>query len=171
MISWNSKNKKSGFSVIEMLIYMSILIIVSSVVVSIFVTYGRVLSELKAKSRLTDSAVTVMERLVYEIRNADALDPYSTTLDVDNGTLGLQNVTGEDVYFELTGGQVTVTVGAEPTLVLSPDNVEIETLRFHKYDNPNTDLVRVIMTISATSSDTNVTETFYGASVLRGSYD
>lgn len=161
---------KKGFSLVEVMVYLAVLVTVSSACVYALVTYSTILAEQKVKRTLTNNAQLALERITREVKNADGVDLVGSTLADPTGTLELLN-TGADVTFSYNGGSIDVAVAGGPAENLVGSDVNVDSLYFYHYDNGVTELVRTKITLSATSSKSSATETFYGAAVLRGSYD
>lgn len=170
IFSVSQKKACNGFSLVEMLVYISVLLVVSVVVVNVIISFSDVLDEQRIKGKIAHTGNGALERMVREIRNADTVDLVNSTFDTGNGVLALANV-GNTVTFTATSSGIDLLVGGGVTTPLVNDEVTVDSLMFHYYTTGNTELVRVILTVSATSSDATFTETFYGGAVLRGSYD
>lgn len=163
-------SQQSGFSLIEMLVYLSILVMVSAVAVSSLLSYSDILAKQKVNRLLTEEASVVLESLIYSIRNADAVNTGGSTLEDPDGVLALDNSGGTDT-FEKDVDTVTFTESGEPTILLLSPSVTVSDLTFYHFTTGNTELVRFSLTIQATANGQTATETFYGGSVLRNSYD
>lgn len=159
-----------GFTLVEVMVYLAILVIVSSVSVATLISYQDVIAEQKVKRLLTSNAQSVLERATREIRNADALDQFGSTLGTGSDVIDLTNI-GDDVVISASGGAISIAVGSAPAVLLTDDEVNVDNFTAEFFDNGVTEFVSLAITLSATSSQRASTETFYGGAVLRGSYD
>ena len=121
--------KKSGFTLIEVIIYVSIV----SVFLSALVPFawnmigGSVKSS--AQQEVSSQARYVSERIKYEIRNADNINSVSAGsiyLDVPG--------TGNDpTIIDLSGGKIRVKLGAAAEVNLNSNDTIITSLTFTDY--------------------------------------
>lgn len=163
-------SKQSGFSMIEMLIYLAILVMVSTVAVSSLLSYSDILTQQKVNRLVTEEGSVVLERLLYSIRNADEVDLGGSTLADSDGVLSLTDSSGT-ITIEKDVNTVSYTAPGEPTISLLSSSVTVSDLTFYHFTTGNTELVRFSLTIQAASDGQTATETFYGGAVLRNSYD
>lgn len=159
-----------GFSLVEMLVYLALLILISVVAVSSLFNLTDTLTRYRAEKVLTVQSRAMLERMVADVRNATAVDTVSSTFDVSPGTLVLDYI-GASITYTLASGDVTVALDTNPSSPLNGGDVTVDSLAFTYYDNMTTELVRISMTATAVVGDTTVTETFTTSAVLRGSYE
>lgn len=161
---------RGGYTLIEMLVYISLLVIVSGGALTVLFSMSDQISEGRAQRTLTQSAQVALERMLAEIRVADLVDLPSSTLVTSPGTLVLTQG-ASSTAFQVSGGVITMTTDGVSQGQLTADAVSVDALRFYHYDNGTTELVRIDLTLTATSGAAAVTRTFEAATVLRGSYD
>lgn len=171
MNSHTYNQKPTGFTLVEVLVYLAILVLVSTAAVSVMVSFSGVVSEQRTKARLITTGQTTLERVLRTVKNADAIDALNSTFGVSPGALTVLATDGSSKTFSLVGSVVQFTETGSPSVALTGDGVHVSNLQFHFYDNGVTELVRMAITMTATSSEQVHTETFYGAMVIRGSYD
>lgn len=164
------RTTQAGFTLIEVIVYIAILVLVSAAAVTALVSFSDVLDNQRVQQRVTSSAQGALERMVHDIRNSTAVNVGGSTLADPDGVLQLTH-SGGDITFARSGGVITVTRGSEPAVPLTSSDVSVDALAFYHYADGPTELVRVSLTVSATSSTQTRTETFYGGAVIRGSYD
>src|SRR3989344_1999518 len=101
---------RSGFSIIEMLIYIAILVLMLAVVMNTIVAVTRSERVIKSLRQIEDSAVLAIERVGREVRGADEIDAGSSTLGSHPGRLvldGLDDAGGaRTVEFYLSDGRL-----------------------------------------------------------------
>ncbi len=121
----NRKKNNQGFTLVEALVYFSILLIASVAAVATYLSYSDILRELNARTIITDNAQVVMERVVREVRNAGAVDPFNTIEDIAVGSLGLTSVDSGDVTFTVEGNQLSLSSNGQPAINLTDDNLDV----------------------------------------------
>lgn len=160
---------KKGFTLVEMLVYIAVMVIVCAAAVTLLFSLGDRITQQRANQLVVRTAQTTIERIMLEVRNAEAVDAGSV-LENNPGTLIL-DAGATTTQFAVSGGVVEVTVNGGTAEALTSSDVSIEELRFFAYDNTLTELVRVVLTVEATVGDATVSKTFNASGVLRGSYE
>lgn len=154
-----------GFTLIEMIVYVAILALVSAVSVQLILSLNDMIAKYRAQQLVFRSASTALERVLYDVRDAQYVFASSYTapgyLTLSGGSATMAYSTSSDALHVTQAG---VDLGP-----LTEDGVVVEELRFYEYSDV-TDMVRVKMTLSATVGKSTVTRTFYAGGVLRGSY-
>lgn len=159
-----------GFSLIEMVVYIGLLILLTAVGISSMLSFSDSFTRYRAEKQLTLQVRGALERMVADIRNATTVDLTSSDFATSTGALGLLAVGTEQAY-TLTDGVITVSVDGGAASGLTGDGITIDSLTFYHYPSVTTELVRVEVTASATAGAATVSETYYTAAVLRGSYE
>ncbi|OIP77403.1 MAG: hypothetical protein AUK16_01940 [Parcubacteria group bacterium CG2_30_44_11] len=160
----------SGFSLVEMLVYIALLVIVMTAAISTILSFSEAFVGYKTEKVLTRQLSDVVERLQYDIRNSIAVNAVGSTLDVTPGTLVLDRI-GSSVTYTLAAGVVTVAENTGPALPLTGGVVTVTALTFSQFDSGVTELVRLEITATATIGNYTKTETYQTSALLRGSYE
>jgi prepilin-type N-terminal cleavage/methylation domain-containing protein len=155
---------QKGFTLIEMLIYIALLTLISSALVTTFLSLNTTLVRNHTERVLTQEARVALEHMLYSIRRAD------NVVDATGSNLELNGVFGTTRYY-LSGNVLTVEDTSGNQSSLTSDAVTIENLNFTHYIGDSTDLVRVELTLSAESKASSSTRMYSISSVLRGSYE
>ena len=164
----NTPKRNGGFTLIEILVYVGILVMVASAVVVTFLSLDTVLLRNKTERVLTNSATVALERMTRDIRAA------STANAVIANELTLITLSTTTV-FSLSGNSLVATVNGSPLGALTSDDVTVENLEFSHYQNTGgeieTEAVRVALTLSIETKAASSTRTYYSTVVLRGTYE
>ena len=166
----HSLQSAAGFSLVEMLFYLSLLVSVSTVCVAVLLSFKDNIASYQASQRVTNSAVTTLERLLVDVRAAEAVNVGASTLTTNPGTLVLTDGATTTTY-SVSDGAVSISVNGATVGPLTDATVVVDELRFFHYVNAETETVRVQLTLSATAGGMTVTERFGSSAVLLGSYD
>lgn len=161
---------KQGFSLVEMLVYVAVLMLISAGSITLLLTLADNVERQQANQLVTRSAQSTLERMLKDIRGADAVDTFYSALETSPGVLVL-TADATTTEYSLTGGQIMLEVDGTVLGPLTEENVTVEGVTFFRYDNSLTELVRVELTLSATVGESTVTETFNASATLRGSYE
>ena len=159
-----------GFSLVEVLVYLGILILVVIVSIEMFISFDLVLMRNAAERELTTSASVSLERMLRDFRAADIIDLTPSTFDVSPGTLTLVQGT-TTIAYTLSGGNLLVSVNGLVPIPLTGDTITVDSLVFSRYAENGLELVRVALTLSTHSKIASSTRTFYTSGVLRGAYE
>lgn len=165
-----SRRVVAGFSLIEMLVYISVLIVVSSGSLTLLFSLSDRMMEQKAAQLVTREAEAALERMLTDIKNGVSYNAFYSTLETSPGELSIESGS-TTTRFVLSGGALTVDVNGTGAVPLTSGNVALDELRFFAYDNAHTQMARIVMTLSASVGDATVTKTFSAGAVLRGSYE
>ncbi|MFH1170149.1 MAG: type II secretion system protein [Candidatus Vogelbacteria bacterium] len=165
--------KNHGYTLVEAIIYIAILAVLAVTFVSLLFTMVRAYTEFQLERSLTSSASLGLERLVRETRQAKNIDPAST-LGSSPGRL-LLNTTDEagaattrDFYLSLD--TLMVKEGSGAAASTTAQNVTVDNLIFRQINTPNSQAVKIEMTLTAKRGTAFRTQKFYSTAVLRGSY-
>lgn len=169
------KNKK-GFTLVETLIYMAILVVMLAAIVNSVLVLTTHYRSVKNTREMEDSAITAFERMTRDIRDADGYVASSTVLNVANGSLSL-------IEQDVASGQSTTTdyyvedshiMVRENGVVLGPltkDSIEATSLIFRRIDTGNSIAFKIELSVQTNQAAPNVvSKNFYSTVVMRGSY-
>ena len=149
----HQKNKFSskGFSLVEMIIYISILSIVTAVLVATSASLLGTFSGLKAYEEIAHSSTVALERISREIRRAESVDVPASTLSSNPGALVLDTTDLSDIPTTVTisvvGGRIMLQESAIGTpSPLTTVGVTISNITFTHTIGTNTEGVLIELT-------------------------
>lgn len=165
---------KDGFTLVEMVIYVSFLAVFSVLIINSLVITTRAFADFRLTRDVNNSAITVMERLVRDIRDAYDVEQVESTFSSHPGRLTL-NTTDDlgantTIEFYVDSGRIRVKEGGVDTGYISSQNVTVDLLVFDFVTNINTSAVTIRMQLSASRSSVEKQKTFYSTVILRDSY-
>jgi type II secretory pathway pseudopilin PulG len=159
-----------GFTLIETLVYMAVLVIVVGALVTTFLSFNTVLVRNATERVLTKEAQASFEYIVQAIRQSDSVNTGMSTFNTSPGTLALTEGATSTRFYVASGvlmfEQNGVAVGP-----LTSDAATLESLVFNHQTGSTSELVRVEMTLSSHNTSASTTRTFNSGAVLRGSYE
>ncbi len=174
MVSLTVLKNKKGVSLLEMIVYITILSFLVAVIVSLL--SGIMTSEKRfvASKNIQISMVTALDRLTREIRQAESVNVSGSTLNTSPGILSLNTTddsgTAKTILFSLNGGVMHVVENSVDQGPITERTVQITSLIFNHITASSSNAVRIRMTAESGQGQAYKSETFYSTIVLRGSY-
>ncbi len=166
-------NKKKGFSIAEILIYITILVFMLTVVINILFTILKSQRSFNASKSVESSALVSMERITREIREAQSINTSSSTLAVHPGLLTLEstdtNGNPRTVKFSLVNNKLNLEENGIGQGALTRLDSKVTRLVFTSIVSTSSRAVRTEITIESGTSTNYRSGKFYSTTILRGS--
>lgn len=165
---------RKGFTLIETIVYLSLLIILSYVTVSAIASVAQSYRKLKLAKCIETAASVSMERMTREIRGATSVDTTNSILATSTGKLVL-NTTDANGYattttFTLTNGAVRVKDGTLDIGPLTGASSTVTNLVFRLITTPKTTGVKIEMTLKCSQGAISKQDNFYSTIMMRTPY-
>ncbi len=162
------KNRKeSGYTVLELLFYISFFAVLSIVVINSMIIMTRAFRETTIQAEILQGG-SIMEQISREIRQAYDINSISSS-DLNINTkddAGANKI----VEFVLSGTDIHLLENSTLTGNLNTPNIAVTALSFTQITTTVGKAVKVTLTIRSTNDKLNRTFNFYDTVVLRGSY-
>ncbi len=149
---------RRGFTLPEVLIYITLFAVTSLVAVNSLLAMGRALSLLRGTRGTTDATLVAFERMTRSIQSASSVVSASSTFALHPGRLGLDTGT----QFFLSGTQLMIQEGLGTEVPLMPGDVPMTSLIFRKIETVASSGVKIEAVVGG--------KNMYMTAVLRGSY-
>lgn len=148
--------KNSGFTVVELILYMAIMGIFLTVLTEIFTSISGVRTESEISSSVAQDNTFILARLMYDIQRADnAATPASAGQQSSSLQLTIGGATNT---YSIVGGNLKLT-NASGSNNLNGFNTSISNLNFTRLGNgSDTDTIKISYTITSRQSDKNGVE-------------
>ena len=161
-----------GFSLVEVIVYVAILVVVSTIAVGTLLLIQSSLAEIRVTRSLSSAASLSMERMTRVIRDASATNFGASTFNSSPGVLSISGseTPPEAHRFFVQGFQLIYEHGVSPPVSITPSNVLVTSLIFRSTTTPNSEGVRIELTLETSSGRATTSQKFYGSAVLRGAY-
>lgn len=165
----NFKIRSLGFTMVEMLVYLSIFTVVSTASVAFIISLDDFIDQYRLETMLYRSGTNVMEQIMLAIRQADNVDLFNTIEDDPSvGRLTVEN-TSSTTSFTLSSNELELEIDGFNYGDLTNDSVVVDKFTVYYYSVADVQFVRVRLALTATiDSLTTKSETFYGGGVIRG---
>jgi Tfp pilus assembly protein PilW len=140
----------NGFTLIEMLVYLAIFIVLVMAITSSLVYLSKSYQELAQRKNLTNSAVSALNRISFETRQAFSINLSSTT--PNSLYLNSKNTNGSDTsyYFYLDNSFVLkLEKGGEDQGALTLPGVVVNSFEVYRPVGTSTNAVTVRMSLTS----------------------
>lgn len=163
--------KKSGFSLLEMIIYISILTFMLAIIVEVVLSVTRSERTIKATRSVENSAVMTLERIGREVRAAQGVVESESVFGAHPGVLTLEttdeNGNPQEIRFYLQDGKVILSIGEVVAGPLTEEKATVTSLKFFHPTSGNGEAIRTEIEVESGTSTYYRKEKFYSASALR----
>ncbi|MDP2930800.1 MAG: type II secretion system protein [bacterium] len=145
------RNRKPGFSLIEMLVYVSVTAIIMLALSELFFWAIKNQTKIRAIQETTNSANAVMEMIAREIKAASGVYSPTSVFDADNGQLSLKlgsDFSGDEpVYLDIFICESRVCLKREgfSPVAISSEKTEVRKLRFSELANNQKESLKIVL--------------------------
>lgn len=130
------KKKLPGFTLMELILYLAVLVIMSAIIANIFLLLNKGGSNVEAKSELNSNFHFTVEKIKRDISSATAINT-PTTANATSSVLDL-TVGGQSIKYTVTGTQVSRQIDVQTPEYITTNLVKINSLVFTRLENINT---------------------------------
>lgn len=155
---------KRGYTLLETVVYVSILAVIVVLVLSAILNVYRAYTKTLIERNIATNGDIAMERLIRELRAATS----ATGASVFGSHPGILKLSTNKT-FSLSGSVLQISDGIASENLTSGD-VSITNLVFYQSTSPNSTLVKIELTVAAGSGIYLKNRKFYGSAVMRGAY-
>ncbi|TSC67795.1 MAG: Uncharacterized protein G01um101472_304 [Parcubacteria group bacterium Gr01-1014_72] len=163
-----------GFSLIEIIVYVSLLSLLFIVVVSTLLAMTRSFATIRTTQHIQSAALFSLDRMVREIRDGASVNTAQSVLGSHPGVLYLNTTdaasAARTVEFFVSGTTLTLRENGVIAGPLTPEDARVVNLVFRRIDTPHSEGVKIELVIEAGTGSTLRSETFYTTAVMRESY-
>jgi len=161
----------SGFTLAEMVMYVSILVVVLMTVILAIVGIMKVYTFTQAQTRVGRAAELTLARMTREIRFADSANTVTSSFGTHPGVLALasSNPT-RTTRFYLDNGVMKFDENGAYAGNLTLEKVFVSSFIVRHIQVDSSDAVRIELTLDSFGRTGTTSETFYATAVMRGSY-
>ena len=144
----------AGFTLIEILVYIAVLVIIISTISAFFLWAVRSNTKAKVMRETLDNAQRAMEMMTYEIKEAKSIYTETSAFDFSPGQLSLEtthylpeeeNTTYIDFY--LCGTQLCFKKESQNPIAFTSDRVEVNNLVFSRINTGDTPSIQIDLNV------------------------
>lgn len=162
--------RKKGFSLVEVLVYLAVTVLVAGALITTFLSLDTVLLRNKTERELTESARASLERIVRDMRLANGVNTSQSTFGVAGGALALTDGATTTRFF-VESNTLKMSINGTTIGPVTSKAVTVQSFVVQRYVGVESEMVRVALTLSATSKAASSTRTYYTSAVLRATYE
>jgi hypothetical protein len=165
------RSQRSGVTLVETLIYIVILVLITTMVVGILIAMTKSFLHFRTSRALSQAASVSMERMMYEIKQAENFG-VGSIFDTNPGRLVLAttDAAGAPLTVEFSASSTQLLISEGGTVAeLLPTNINLESLIFRQIITTNSKAVKVEMVLR---DDRSLRDplTLSATAVMRDSY-
>ncbi len=167
-------SKQKGFTLLELLLYMSGLLVLGTVIIMLIVQFYSLYKEMVASPRADRTGLLIVDRITKEIRSADEIDMLQSEFNTTDGVLKIRTLEDETTVektFSIEEGVAKYQVDEEGVEDLSSDDFFVSNFNFDHIQTPVSDAVRFTMELQYQSQNATQTRSYTGFAILRESYE
>ncbi len=165
---------QSGFSLIELIIYVALVSIIVTGFVSFAIDLAASSQKAKVQLQVQQNARFAMETILREIRQAQGLDELNSTFGAHPGAITLEQADplNDPTVIDVENGILRIMRGAQGTEEITDESLEITDLVFENLSTPGrVQVLRVALTLRHANPDQSeifeADSTLYGTAVIR----
>ena len=167
------KKNIKGFSLVEMLIYIAILVMMLMVIINMLYIISSSGRRLTSSRNIENSGAILFERITREIRNSTSVDSANSTFDTSPGVLVLNqtdlNSNAHSVKFIISSNTVHVLDNGTDQGPLTGIDTKVTNLVFSRITSTSSQAIRIQVTLQSGTSTAYKSKNFYSTTILRGS--
>ena len=152
--------KTRGFSLIEILVYIVILVFMLAIILEVVISITRSDRVIRSARNIENSAILSMERITREVRQADSI----TVAELGTLTLGKEGGTTE---FYLSNSRIFMKENGIDIGAITSTSTRVTSLKFSRFASSTVELVRTEFALESGTSTHYRTETFYTSVIKR----
>jgi type II secretory pathway component PulJ len=165
-------NTQSGFSLVEMIIYIGIVSIILVAMSTFLITLLKLRIQNQAMAEVEGQGVQIMQTITQSIRNSSTINSPTQGTSANSTSLEVSTVENDPTLFELDNGIVKITEGVANSVALHNSLVNASSLTFQNLSRDNTSgIISIQFVLSydnpANKGEYEYSQTFYGSASLR----
>lgn len=159
-----TKKLNKGFSLVEMIVYISILSVMLLIIIEVVLSVTRSERVMRSARSVENSAVSALERINREVKFADSINVSESLFAANPGKLVVEKADGP-VEFYMENGRLMVDDGSPKSL--TEERAFVRDLKFFRYASDKAEGVKTEIVIESGTSTYYKIEKFYSSSSLR----
>ncbi|OGZ08683.1 MAG: hypothetical protein A3D65_01225 [Candidatus Lloydbacteria bacterium RIFCSPHIGHO2_02_FULL_50_13] len=166
--------RKGAFSLVEIIVYIALFSVLSVVITRALISSAQIFNQLRIARDINDSAISVMERLTREIRNANSVNLSKSDFSTSPSRLVLNTTDALSapitIEFFVATSSLRIKEGDVDKGPLSSGKTSVDTFRLFLVNNTNSSAIKIELFLSGRRGPVDRQEVYYNTVVLRGAY-
>ncbi|MBU1102323.1 prepilin-type N-terminal cleavage/methylation domain-containing protein [Patescibacteria group bacterium] len=153
--------RQKGFTLMEILIYLSIFTILLFIIIALTIWSSRTGSKTKLNYEIADNARRAMETMVFEIKKSQSVYWPTSVFDTDYGQLSLEQIatsTSQEmttyIDFFKCGDFLCQKNEGRPPFAITNSQVKITKLNFSRMENSTSSSIQINLKVESIASST-----------------
>lgn len=166
--------KTSGFTLLELLIYVTGLLVIGSVLIVMVVQFYSLYKEIVALPRADRTGLLLVDRITKELRSANQIDVFESRFGTSTGVLEFDSIIeGNTVtkIFYVENGIAKYQEGTSDPINLSSKDFTVSNFNFYSVNTPVSEAVRFNLELQFQTRNATETKSYVGFAILRESYE
>ncbi|MEY4440794.1 MAG: hypothetical protein RLY49_420 [Candidatus Parcubacteria bacterium] len=167
-------SKQKGFTMLELVMYVSGLIILSTIIITLLVQFYSIYKEMVASPRADRTGLLIVDRITKEIRSANSINMINSQFNTTNGVLEINSVENGNTIskkFYVEDGIAKYQENNDSATNLSFDDFTVSNFNFQYLDTPVSEAVRFNLEFEYMIENATQTKSYTGFAILRESYE
>ncbi|MFA6339113.1 MAG: prepilin-type N-terminal cleavage/methylation domain-containing protein [Candidatus Paceibacterota bacterium] len=173
MNNLTSKTKR-GFSLIEMIIYIAILVVILLSVINMMLILSKSYGRIKVERNIMHSTTVTLERMTREIKGAKTINVAGSIFNLSPGKLVLDGIdsfgNATTTTFYVVGNSLHVMEGISDKGPIISTQSRIDNLIFRRIASSSAEAVKIEMSIGGGSGIASSSRKIYMTVTLRNNY-
>lgn len=165
------KTDEKGYSLVETIVYVALFVGLSALLIDSLIVMGKAYTESRASRDILVSAQTSVDRIMRDVRSANAVSVIGSYFDASPGILLIsikdENGVASTEKFNLDNGQVFLSVNNGAAVPLTDPHVSVDSLVFRDIYSGTGEAVRVEMTVRSLRSKAGARADITDTAMLR----
>ncbi len=163
------QQKQKGFSIMEIIIYLALLIIVSVLIIQSIISLFKNYNIVKTNQDLESTAINILDKINRDVKNTQDISIDKSVFLNPHGTLFLVNSSSSTIKFVLENENLSYYTNDNFVANLSNKNIIVNNFKLYLIQSTTTKAIRVDLGLNAKTSthDEIVNKNFHTTIQLR----
>lgn len=174
-INIKKNSKINGFSIIEIIIYFSLLTIISTLVIGNIISLFKNYNIVRANQEIEYNAITILDKITRDTRDAKSVNISDSSFSVALGAISLNiasstnDTASNTVKFYLNSGKIKYRKDGVDFGNLSTNSVTVSNFKIYYISGTTTEAIKVELNLEVTPhlNSSTISKNFYTTIQLR----
>lgn len=171
----NKKNNKTGFSIVEIIIYFGLLAVISTLVTTNIISLFKNYNIVRSNQEIEYNAINIIDKLTRDTRDAASINITDSSFSVAQGTISLHIASSTNdnasntVKFYLNNNKLKYMKDGVDFGNISTNAVNVSNFRIYYISASSTEAIKVELTLDTIPhlNSSSISKNFYTTILLR----